>query len=67
MYNRILDTFIAVVDCGSFTKAAEHLYISPTAVMRQMNTLEQELDLTLLERTPSGIRNPAQAAQILSE
>lgn len=39
MYNPLLDTFIAVSDCGSFTKAAETLYISPTAVMKQMNAL----------------------------
>lgn len=56
MYNHMLDTFIAVADCGSFTKAAERLYISPTAVMKQMNTLESHLNLQLVERTPSGIR-----------
>lgn len=55
MYNPILDTFITVVDCGSFTKAAEHLYISPTAIMKQMNTLENHLNLKLIERTRSGI------------
>lgn len=56
MYNHLLDTFIAVADCGSFTKAAERLYISPTAVMKQMNTLERHLDVKLIVRTPSGIR-----------
>lgn len=56
MYNHMLDTFIAVADCGSFTKAAEKLYISPTAVMKQMNTLESHLDLKLVERTSSGVR-----------
>jgi len=55
MYNPILDTFIAVVDHGSLTKAAEHLYISPTAVMKQMNTLENHLNLKLIERTPTGV------------
>lgn len=55
MYNRMLDTFISVADCGSFTKAADCLYISPTAVMKQMNALEKELDLILMERTASGI------------
>ena len=43
MYNHMLDTFLAVADCGSFTKAAAHLYISPTAVMKQMNALENHL------------------------
>lgn len=55
MYNPMLNTFIAVIDHGSFTKAAEHLYISPTAVMKQMNTLESHLNLKLIERTPSGV------------
>lgn len=55
MYHPMLDTFIAVADYGSFTKAAEHLYISPTAVMKQMNALEAHLQLKLIERTPSGI------------
>ncbi len=52
MYNRHLETFIAVADLGSFSKAAEALYISSTAVIKQINLLEQELGLTLFERTP---------------
>ena len=56
MYNPLLDTFLTVADCGSFTKAAEKLFISPTAVMKQMNTLENHLNLKLTERTASGIR-----------
>ena len=40
MYNPLLDTFLAVADCGSFTKAADKLFISPTAVMKKMNVLE---------------------------
>lgn len=56
MYNPILDTFIAVADCGSFTKASERLYISSTAVMKQINALENRLELKLVERTHSGIR-----------
>lgn len=56
MYNHLLDTFIAVVDCGSFTKAANSLYMSPTAIMKQINTLEKSLDLKLINRTPSGIK-----------
>lgn len=40
MYEPMLDTFLVVADCGSFTKAAEQLFISPTAIMKQMNSLE---------------------------
>ena len=56
MYNPMLHTFLTVADCGSFTKAARLLYISPTAVMKQMNTLERHLNLTLVERASSGVR-----------
>lgn len=67
MYNHMLDTLIAVADCGSFTKAAERLYISPTAVMKQMNALESHLDLKLIERTTSGIRLTAAGALIYQD
>lgn len=56
MYNPLLDTFIAAADCGSLTRASEQLYISPTAVMKQMNSLEAHLGMKLTERTSSGIK-----------
>ena len=56
MYNPLLNTFLEAVDCGSFTKAAEKLFISPTAVMKRINNLEEHLSVKLIERTPSGIR-----------
>lgn len=56
MYNHQLDVFICVADCGSFNKASEQLYISATAVMKQINALEQHLGIQLLERTNQGIR-----------
>lgn len=55
MFNNLLIAFVCVADCGSFTKASEILYISPTAVMKQINALEKHLDLKLMERSPSGI------------
>ena len=56
MYDPRLNAFIAAADCGSFTKASEKLYISPTAVMKQINTLEDSLGLKLISRTNQGIR-----------
>lgn len=56
MFNSQLTAFVCVADCGSFTKAAEKLYISPTAVMKQINSLEAHLNLKLLERTSHGVR-----------
>lgn len=55
MYNPLLEAFVCVADCGSFTKAADQLYISSTAVMNQINSLEQHLNLTLMERTRRGV------------
>ena len=40
MYNHQLDTFIKTADLGSFGKAGEALYISSTAVIQQINLLE---------------------------
>ena len=56
MYNQLLTTFVCVADNGSFNKAAEELFISSTAVMKQINSLENHLELKLLERTNHGIR-----------
>lgn len=56
MYNPQLKIFVSVADCGSFTKAAESLFITPPAVMKQINALEKHLELKLLERTPHGVR-----------
>ena len=55
MYNPQLDTFICVVEARSFSKAAEELYISAPAVIKQINSLENSLDLQLFERTHRGL------------
>ncbi|WP_283675590.1 LysR family transcriptional regulator [Butyricicoccus sp. Marseille-Q5471] len=67
MYNPLLDTFIAVADCGSFNKAAEMLYISPTAVMKQMNSLEEHLKLTLIKRAQIGVTLTEVGVQIYKD
>ena len=57
MYNfNHLFTFMRVAELGSFNKYAEEEYISPNAVMKQINNLENELGgLRLFERTNRGI------------
>ncbi len=55
MYNPQLDTFIRVADAGSFNRAAEEAYITPTAVIRQINLLEDTLGVKLFERTHRGL------------
>ena len=56
MYNPQLTTFISVAENGSFTKAADALFITPTAVMKQINTLEERLGITLFDRTNHGLQ-----------
>ncbi len=55
MYNPQLDTFIKVADAGSFNKASEELYITPSAVIKQINLLEKSLGLILFNRTHRGL------------
>ena len=56
MYNHQLDTFIVVADSGSFNKAAEALFISPPAVIKQINLLEDSLGVSLFTRTHRGLQ-----------
>lgn len=55
MYNPQLDTFICVVEAGSFSKAADKLYISLPAVIKQINSLENNLGVQLFARTHRGL------------
>lgn len=56
MYNPQLETFLQVADAGSFNKAAEASYITPTAVIKQINLLEASLGVKLFERTHRGLK-----------
>ena len=56
LYNPILSTFISVAESGSFTKAAEVLFITPPAVMKQINSLEERLGITLFDRSNHGLQ-----------
>ena len=46
-----MQTFTAVVDAGSFVKAAETLMLSKAAVSRYLVDLETRLGVRLLHRT----------------
>lgn len=54
MYSRELRTFVLIAEKGSFTRAAEALFLTPASVMKQMNQLETRLGLTLFTRTSRG-------------
>lgn len=46
-----METFVRVVESGSFTAAADQLHIAKSAVSRRINDLEKHLDTRLLQRT----------------
>ena len=41
LYHPLLDTFVCAADCGSLSRAAEKLFLSPTAVKKQLDSLEK--------------------------
>lgn len=49
------EVFVKVIETGSFTKAAEILGYTQSAVSQMVRTLEAELDAKLLERSKGGI------------
>lgn len=55
MYNPQLETFLRVADAGSFNKAAEESFITSTAVIKQINILEESLGVKLFDRTHRGL------------
>ncbi|HIQ98974.1 MAG TPA: LysR family transcriptional regulator [Candidatus Scybalocola faecavium] len=61
MLLRQMKYFVAVIDCNSFTEAAEQCYISQSAISQQIQSLERELGVELIHRenrrftiTPTG-------------
>ncbi len=55
MYNPALDTFVRAAELGSFSKVAEESYISPSAVIQQINHLEADLNVRLFNRSKKGV------------
>lgn len=55
MYNPQLETFLRVADAGSFSRAAAETYITSTAVIKQINLLEESLGVKLFERSHRGL------------
>jgi len=53
---RQLEVFVALVEQGSFTKAARHLHLSQSTVSGHMADLERRLGVRLVERDRGGVR-----------
>lgn len=74
MNTQQLESFIQVAENLSFARAAEILNITQSAVSRQIHSLEEELETTLLRRstrmvslTPAGILFLSDAKEILGK
>uniref|UniRef100_UPI00126681C4 LysR family transcriptional regulator n=1 Tax=Pseudomonas aeruginosa TaxID=287 RepID=UPI00126681C4 len=53
-----------VIHHGSLRRAAQHLNIDPSAISRQLASLEEHLGVRLLQRTPQGVA-PTEAGELL--
>ncbi|MHC5372520.1 LysR family transcriptional regulator [Enterococcus sp. LJL120] len=55
MLSPAVQVFLTVAKEGSFSKAAQKLFITSTAVMKQINNLEAQLGFALFTRTNQGV------------
>ena len=61
-----LRTFVAVAEEGHLTRAAERLHLSQPAVSGQIKALEQEFDVRLFERSPTGMTLTVAGRELLA-
>lgn len=62
-----LVVFVAVAREGSFTRAAAHLGVSPSAVSQTVRVLEERLGVRLLARTTRSVTRTQAGEQLLRE
>jgi DNA-binding transcriptional LysR family regulator len=62
-----LRSFVAVARHGHLTRAAERLHISQPALSAQIKALEEELELDLFERRPSGMSLTPAGKRLVTE
>lgn len=67
LYDPHLDTFLQVARLGSFSRAAEANYITPSAVIKQINLLESDLGVRLFNRSHHGLTLTAAGETLLHE
>jgi DNA-binding transcriptional LysR family regulator len=63
---RQLEMFRAVAEEGAFTRAADRLHVSQSAISRQIQLLEEELGTMLLHRTGRGVSLTAHGELLLA-
>ncbi|WP_427025669.1 LysR family transcriptional regulator [Aureimonas ureilytica] len=61
-----LRTFVAIVDTGSFTRAAEEVFKTQSAVSMQVRRLEERLGTDLFERSGRAVKLTEAGGRLLS-
>ncbi|MBK7470912.1 MAG: LysR family transcriptional regulator [Betaproteobacteria bacterium] len=62
-----LRSFAAIAETGQLTRAAEKLHVSQPAVSAQLKALEEELEFSLFDRTPSGMVLTSAGKRLLAD
>lgn len=56
MYNHHIDSFMKAIECGSLTKAAQKLHVTPASVGNHIDDLEKLIGVKLIEREARGVK-----------
>lgn len=63
--SEVLRTFVTVAESGSFTRASEKLFRTPSALSMQIKRLEETLEQTLFVREARSVRLNAEGEMLL--
>ena len=61
-----LEYLLAVANCGSFSLAAEHCFVTQPSLSMQIKSLEEELGVVLLDRSKKPVI-PTEAGEVVEE
>ncbi|MDE5636434.1 MAG: LysR family transcriptional regulator, partial [Alistipes sp.] len=61
-----LEYLLAVANCGSFSLAAEHCFVTQPSLSMQIKSLEEELGVILLDRSKKPVI-PTEAGEVVLE
>lgn len=61
-----LEYLLAVANCGSFSQAAEHCFVTQPSLSMQVKALEEELEVILLDRSKKPVV-PTEAGEVVLE